>query len=253
MEIEPQRLENFENTICPFRTNEYTPEDLLFKNQPIAQDPTFPSREISHSKHSVSSFSGDILVIVNASDQTQSPLQQNHADDSSQTLERFELPLAKKFLRYEANRTLRGYTKPKKTKLGQLQEKLSKLSYREGMHRSHRKDIGRHLHEIAEVIQEDILEDSSEKEEQYWLDLFSQLVAEIYSYRSLWKLLDESFDKFLFRKILYMTSEQRKEFERKAMKEVEKSRMYNSTTKHIIFRLIQPLKLARKSFFEPLN
>ena len=129
-----------------------------------------------------------------------------------------------------------------------LKEKLNKLVYREGVHRSPRKDIGKHLPEIAAVIQEEI-EDDTQKEEQHWLDLFSQLVAEIDSLKFLWKLLDEEFDKSLFRRILHMTPEQRKEFDKKAYEEIEKNRMYNASAKNIISRLLQPVKLARKSFF----
>ncbi len=48
---------------------------------------------------------------------------------------------------------------------------------------------------------------------------------------------------------LVQKQEQRKEFDKKAYEEIEKNRMYNASAKTIISRLLQPVKLARKSFF----
>ena len=216
MDIEPQTPGDSSNKLLPIRLEELKFENLLPKKQAGTQQTVSPTTDSPKAKQPVPVMSGDVVIIIEPSD-TKEPLQDKGADGGPDNSENFEPPLIKKVKDNEGNEILTEPTGPEELeedKTALLKEKLNKLVYREGVHRSPRKDIGKHLPEIAAVIQEEI-EDDTQKEEQHWLDLFSQLVAEIDSLKFLWKLLDEEFDKSLFRRILHMTPEQRKEFDSK--------------------------------------
>ena len=108
-----------------------------------------------------------------------------------------------------------------------------------------RKPMGKHINSIAIEIENLIDTDTAKKGEEYYLNLFSQLVEESDGLRGIWRLLDDYFDKPFFTKLLLMSSDQRRSFEARAQDELLKG---NSTARSILMQLAQPIKLARKSF-----
>lgn len=251
MEIESQREGESSQLLQPIRIEEFKSESFVREKHSEDKDSNVLDFNIFNPSNLVPVMSGDVVVIIEPSDSSKKNLTRNNgADSDNPDIENFEPPLVKKVKDNEGNQILAESAEPEDDRVGLLKEKLSKLIYKEGRS-SPRKSLGKHLYEMACVIQDEIEGDSSHKEEQYWLELFSQLVSEVDSLKTLWKLLDEEFDQLFFRKILLMNSEQRKEFERKAYEEVERTRMFNPSARQIISRLQQPVKFARKSLFEP--
>lgn len=131
-----------------------------------------------------------------------------------------------------------------------LVEKLRDLILNDNNIRNHRKDLMRHIPEIAEVIQ-DLTRGENASYTGYtedgMIENFKGFMDEAESLKCLWGLLDKDFDKGLLKKILHCPREQRKDLEKKAEEEINKGREKNLSAGRIILQMMRNTNMARKS------